>query len=67
MVVVPARGDEGGLVAVPLLHLEPEDTSVERERAIDVRDLQVDVPDVDAGIDRRGGHAQTVTGGPRGS
>ena len=51
MVVVVAGGDEGGLVAHPLLQLEAEDADVEAERALDVGDLQVDVADVDARID----------------
>ena len=54
MVVVVARRDERRLVAVALLHLEPEHVAVEAERAVDVGHLQVDVSDVDAGIDRHG-------------
>ena len=52
MVVVAAGGEERGLVAQALRHVEAEHVSVERERTVDVRDLQVDVADVDAGVDR---------------
>ena len=38
-------------VADALHHLEAEDALVEGERAVEVRHLEVDVPDVDAGID----------------
>ena len=55
MVVVAAGGDEGRLVAQPLLELEAEHPAVEVERAVEVGDLEVDVADVDAGIDRSGG------------
>ena len=64
MVVVVAGGDERGLVAHSLLQLEAEDADVETERALDVRDLQVDVPDVDARIDPRHAPDDTAaTGG----
>ena len=64
MVVVVAGGDERGLVAHPLLQLEAEHADVEAERALDVGDLQVDVADVDAGIDR--GHVATIARAYRG-
>ncbi len=51
MVVVAAGREKGGLVADPLREVEAEDVAVEGKRAVDVRDLQVDVPDVDARID----------------
>ena len=54
MVVVAARRDERSLVADSLLELEAEDAGPELERAIEVRDLEVHVPDVDSGIDRHG-------------
>ena len=52
MVVVAAGRDERRLVAEALLQLEAEHAAVERERAIDVGHLEVDVADVDAGVDR---------------
>ena len=52
VVVVAARRDEGRLVAEALLELEAEHAALERERPVDVRDLEVDVPDVDARVDR---------------
>ena len=53
--MVAAGRDERGLVAVPLHHVEAEDVAVEGERAVDVGDLQVDVADVDAGVEAHGG------------
>ena len=49
--VVAASRDEGRLVTGPLLHLEAEHAAPERERTLDVRHLQMDVPDADARID----------------
>ena len=59
VVVIVARGDEGRVLAHPLLQLEAEHADVEVERALDVRHLQVDVADVGARIDRLR-HAETV-------
>jgi hypothetical protein len=52
VVVVAAGRDEGYLLAEALLQLESEHAAVEGEGAIEVGDLEVDVADVDAGIDR---------------
>ncbi len=60
MVVVAAGRDECGLIAGPLLELEAEDPAVEGEGTFEVGDLQVDVADVDAGIDR---HSRIVRPG----
>src|SRR3954447_20715182 len=60
VVVVAARGDEGRLLAVAMLELEAEHAAVEVERAVDVGDLQVHVPDVHARIDRASVHAAIV-------
>jgi hypothetical protein len=49
--VVPARGKEYGVCPVLLRHLEPQNYPIERERAIDVLNLQVHVPNPYAGID----------------
>jgi hypothetical protein len=51
VVVVSPGGDESGLVAVPLHLVEAQNVAVETERAVDVRHLEVDVPDVDARVD----------------
>ena len=55
MVVVAAGGDERGFIAVALLQLEAEHADVEAERTVEVGDLQVHVPDVDAGVEAHGG------------
>ena len=52
VVVVAAGGDEGGVGSVALGQLEAEHAAIELERAVDVGDFEVDVADVDAGIDR---------------
>jgi hypothetical protein len=51
VVVVAAGAEEGGGRAHPLRQLEAQHALVERQRAVEVGDLQVDVADVDAGID----------------
>src|SRR6266511_4552519 len=50
--VVAAGRNEGRLVAVLLHHLEAEDVTVERERALDVAHLQVNVADIHSRVDR---------------
>src|SRR6266508_1765306 len=60
MVIVAGR-EESRLVAHPLLLLEPEDVSVERECAVEVGDLQVNMPDVHSGVDWPS-HVRTVLG-----
>jgi hypothetical protein len=54
VVVVTAGRDERGLVAEPAGELEAERALVERECAVEVRDLEVDVADVGSGVERRG-------------
>src|SRR4051812_20898163 len=49
MVIAPG-GHEGRLRPEALLQLEAEDVAVEAERALDVGDLEMDVPDVHPGI-----------------
>ncbi len=51
VVVIAAGAEERGRRADAGGHLEPEHALVERERAVEVGDFQVDVPDVDAWID----------------
>src|SRR5204863_9589898 len=51
VMVIAAGGDERRLVAVPLHDVEAQDVPVEAQRLVDVRDLEVDVADVDALID----------------
>src|SRR5205823_10269374 len=55
VMVIAASGYEGRLRPEALLQLEAEHVAVEGERAVDVSDLEMDVPDVDTGIDRRKG------------
>ena len=50
--VVAAGGDEGRVVADPLLQLEAEHAAVEVQRPVEVGHFEVDVADVDAGVDR---------------
>ena len=52
VVVVAARAEERGLIAHSLGHLEPEDARVERDGAVQVSDLQVDMADDGPGVDR---------------
>jgi hypothetical protein len=52
VMVVATGGDEGGLIPHSLPQLEAEDAAVEADRAIEIGDLQMDVTDVDARIDR---------------
>ena len=49
--VVVAGCEEGRLVTHALLHLEAEDVAVERDSAVEVGDLQVNMPDVHSGIE----------------
>jgi hypothetical protein len=51
VVVAPGR-EESGLVADPLHEVEAEDVAVEADRAVEVRDLQMDVADVDGRVER---------------
>jgi hypothetical protein len=60
VVVVAAGGEERGLVSHALHEVEAEHVPVEPDRAVEVRDLQMDVADVDAWIDR-GCHALNRT------
>ena len=53
VVVVAAGRDERGARAVALHHLEPEHAAIEGEGPLEVGDLEVDVADAHAGIDRR--------------
>ena len=50
--MVVATGREEGAPVRAHLHLEAEQALVERECALEIGDLEVHVPDVDAGIDR---------------
>src|SRR5262245_8659699 len=50
MVVVSASRYEGRLMAVALGQRESKHAAIECERAVEIRDLEVDVPDLDTGI-----------------
>ena len=52
VVVVAARGKEDCVLPVPLHHVEPEHAVVEREGALQIGDLEMDVADADLGLDR---------------
>ena len=53
VVVIAAGGDERRLVAHPSLLLEAEHVTPEAERAVEVGHLQMDMADVESGVDRR--------------
>ena len=55
MVVVTARRKERGRIAEPRGKVEAEHVSVERNGALEIRHLHVDVADVDAWIDAHDG------------
>jgi len=50
--VIVACGDERGAVAVALFQLEAEHATIEAERPLDVGDLEMDMADPDARVDR---------------
>ena len=52
--VVSARGEERRLVAHPRHDVEPEHAVPELEGPVEVGHLQMDMADVDTGIDRHG-------------
>ena len=51
VVMIAARRDERRLVAVALHHLEAEHVAIETERAIEVGDFEMNMPDAGAGDD----------------
>jgi hypothetical protein len=55
MMMVAAGGEKRGLVSKSLCHLEAEHVAIETERAFEIGDLQVNVPDPDARVDRGDG------------
>ena len=63
VVVVVAGGEEGGVEATLATvggHAEPEGVAVERERAVEIGDAEVDVADPDGRVDGFGVHAGSV-------
>jgi hypothetical protein len=54
MVVIAAGGEEHRLVAIALRHLEAEHVAIEGERPVEIGDLQVDMADARARMDRIG-------------
>ncbi len=52
VMMIAAGRDKGGLAAVTLLQLEPENAAVEIQGALEIRHLEVHVPDPHAGINR---------------
>src|SRR5207237_7697892 len=65
LMVIAAGAEKRRLVAVALGDVEAEHVAVEVERPVDVRDLQMNVPDVHARIDRPG-HPPKLKGGSAG-
>jgi hypothetical protein len=55
MVMISAGRNESGLAAVALGQRKSEHPAVEGERAVEIRDLEVDVTYPDGGIDRMRG------------
>jgi len=53
VVMVSTGAEEGGGIAHPLRDLESQYTVVERQRTIQIGDLEVNVSNVDAGVDWR--------------
>src|SRR5213075_799370 len=53
VMMIAAGGNERGLRTVALSQFETEDATVELQRAFDVRDLEMDMADANAGIDWR--------------
>jgi hypothetical protein len=53
--VIAAGRKEGCRIPEVLLHLETENTGIEADRAVEVRDFQVNVSDAGFGMNR-GGH-----------
>ena len=64
--VVSTRGEERRGVAPALHHVEAEHAVPEADRALDVRDLEVDVADVHAGVDRHAGSVRSSSHSARG-
>ena len=63
VVVVVAGGEEGGVEAALAAvgrHAEPEGVAIERQRAVEVGDPEVDVADADGRVDGFGVHAGSV-------
>src|SRR5207245_4871092 len=60
VVVVAAGRQEHRLPAVASRHLETQDVAIERERALEVRNGEVDVPDMHAWVD---GYHESYGGG----
>lgn len=52
MVVVPASGDERRLSAIPLRKFKAQDAAIEGERTIQIRHLQMHMPNADSRIHR---------------
>src|SRR6266536_3215843 len=52
MMMITARGNKGRFFAISLGQLEPENATVKIKRALQIRHLQMHMPDADARIDR---------------
>ncbi len=64
MMVVAARTQKSCLVPVALGNVETQHVAVEAQRPVDVRDLQMDVSDIDTRVDRPG-HPPSLRAGAR--
>jgi len=52
MMVITARGDEGGLRAIAVGKLETQHATIEVERPLEIGYLEMDVTDAHAGVNR---------------
>jgi hypothetical protein len=52
VMVVASGADECGARPIPRRQFEPEDVAIKRQGAIQIGNLEVNVPDINAGIDR---------------
>ena len=60
VVVIAASRYESGSRTVTLRYREAENPDIESERAFEIRHLEMDMTDADAGIDRRRGGSDRV-------
>lgn len=62
VMVVPTGGEKCGRVSKPLRDLQTQNAMIEIEGAIEVRDLKMDMPHSDLGMDGRLAHTELDDG-----